>query len=105
MAEPLVLTLPAHDTALRAELEKFLEPYGGTVAAPPSFGSMEDVKLFFETVGTFATSGITVTTLVYMLKDKFAGSKIKVGKPGEPGTDLDKADERVTRRLEDLGKD
>jgi hypothetical protein len=107
MTEPLVFTLPAGDTQLRAELEQTLATYGNLREAPPSFGTLQDVMLFFDTVKDFAATGVSVITLVYMLKDKFTGRNLRVGKLGEKGHKVEEAatDEKVLHRLEELGKD
>jgi hypothetical protein len=107
MTESLVFTLPAGDTQLRAELEQVLEAYGKLREAPPTFGTLQDVVLFFDTIKDFGAMGVSVTTLVYLLKDKFTGCNLQVGKPGEKGHKIEEVatDEKVLHRLEELGKE
>jgi len=111
MSSTFVLTLPADDDQLRAEVERGLAPYAQVYEPPPSFDlDVNQVKLVLEVVGQAVSvaGGVAgIFTFLWTAKDRAAKANrrtnITVGRIGEPPVALDDADETLLRRL--LGVD
>jgi len=99
MTEPLVVTIPADDQALREDIERQLAPYGDVVVQPPAAFDLGTIKLIVEvTAGGLA---IIKTLLEIRALHRKSGkpSNIRVGGLGERGVALEDADEALLRRL------
>jgi hypothetical protein len=107
MPPPIVLTLPANDTRLRAEVEQGLAPYARIYEPPPSFDiDLNQVKLVLEVVGQAVSvaGGVAgIFTFLWAAKDRAAKAhkrtNIKIGRIGEPPLALDDIDEALLRQL------
>jgi hypothetical protein len=107
MPTPIVLTLPANDPRLRAEVERGLAPYARIYEPPPSFDiDVNQVKLVLDVVGQAVgvAGGVAgIFTFLWAAKDRAAKAhkrtNIKVGRMGEPPLALDYVDETLLRRL------
>ena len=107
LPSPIVLTLPANDTRLRAEVEQGLAPYARIYEPPPSFDiDLNQVKLVLEVVGqaVSAAGGVAgIFTFLWAAKDRAAKAhkhtNIKIGRIGEPPLALDDIDEALLWQL------
>jgi hypothetical protein len=105
MLNPIVLTLPANDEALRAEINEQLAPYAEVRETPPAFG-LNEVKLIIEIINGSAgilASAASVGTFLLLLRDRYKKkdepSRIQIARPGEPGVPLADADDATVRRI------
>ncbi len=105
MPNPIVLTLPANDEALRAEINEQLAPYAEVHETPPAFG-LNEVKLVIEIINGSAgiiASAASVGTFLLLLRDRYKKknepSRIQIARPGEPGVPLADADDATVRRI------
>jgi hypothetical protein len=107
MPTPIVLTLPANDPRLRAEVEQGLAPYARIYEPPPVLGiDLDQVKLVLDVVGQAVgvAGGVAgIFTFLWAAKDRAAKAhrrtNIKVARMGEPPLALDDMDEALLRRL------
>jgi hypothetical protein len=105
MPNPIVLTLPAADTALRDELLQQLAPHADVHEAPPTFG-LNEIKLVIEIIGGsigIISNAAAIATFILLLKDRRKQHqpprRIEIARLGEPGILLDSADEATVRRI------
>jgi hypothetical protein len=110
MPTSLLLTLPASDAALRAEVERGLAPHAEVEPQPPGTFGANEVRLLVEALVTSTTVVANATSIIMfllMIKDRYAQAQrpsgIVVGRPGERGVPLEQADEALLRRLLGLG--
>lgn len=107
MPSPIILTLPADDARLRAEVEQGLAPYAQIYEPPLSFDiDVNQVKLVLDVVGQAVglAGGVAgIFTFLWAAKDRAAKAhtrtNIKIGRMGEPPLALDDLDEALLRRL------
>ncbi len=104
MLNSIVLTLPANDEALRAEIRQQLAPHAEIHETPPAFG-LHEVKLIIEIINGGAgilASAASVGTFL-LLRDRYKKkdepSCIQIARPGEPGVPLANADDGAVRRI------
>ena len=105
MPNPILLTLPATDEALRAEINEQLAPYAEVHETPPALG-LDEVKLVIEIISGSAgiiASAASVGTFLLLLRDRYKKkdepSRIRIARPGEPGVPLATADDATVRRI------
>lgn len=102
---PLIITLPAGENDLLAEIRRRVEPYAEVSTPPPSFGASE-VKLTVEIVGgasTIPANSAAIATLLMAIKDRFKqhgrSSGIRIGQADGPDVRLEDADQALIERL------
>jgi hypothetical protein len=105
MPNPIVLTLPAADTALRDELMQKLAPHADVQEAPPTFG-LNEIKLVIELInagGGIIANATAIATFILLLKDRRKQNqlqgRIEIARLGEPGVPLESTDEATVRRI------
>jgi hypothetical protein len=105
MPNPIVITLPANDEALRAEINEQLAPFAEVHETPPAFG-LNEVKLVIEIINGSAgilASAASVGTFLLLLRDRYKkkdeASPIRIARPGEAGVPLADADDATVRRI------
>lgn len=107
MDTPLIISLPASDETLKAEVELLLKPNGEFYEeSTESFGP-DEIRLAFEIISKGIPAAVPLATVLYMMKDRIQKdkqNKIKIGPPGEEGIPLDQVDDQVIRRLEEWVK-
>ncbi len=105
MPSPLVITLPAGDDELRAEIEQHLAANAEVQTAPPQFGLPETVlivELIAAATGTVA-SVTQIAQFLLDLRDRYKErgelSGVRVGKLDGQSVALEDADDALLRRL------
>jgi hypothetical protein len=102
MPTPIVLTLPADDTRLRAEVEHGLAPYAQIYETPSFDIDLNQVKLMLDVVGQAVgvAGGVAgIFIFLWAAKDRAARANkrtnIRIGRMGEPALALDEVDEAL----------